>query len=56
MKEMPRVEVHLVGGGDAPTGVGEVGVPPVAPAVCNALAALTGKRVRVLPLDDMKWT
>ncbi|HET6265639.1 MAG TPA: xanthine dehydrogenase family protein molybdopterin-binding subunit [Usitatibacter sp.] len=55
MDEMPRVEVHLVGSGK-PGGVGEPGVPPVAPAVCNALAALTGKRVRVLPLDDMKWT
>ena len=56
MNEMPRVEVHLVAGGDKPTGVGEPGVPPIAPAVCNALAALTGKRARKLPLDDMKWT
>jgi isoquinoline 1-oxidoreductase subunit beta len=50
MNEMPRVEVHLVGGGDKPTGVGEPGVPPVAPAVANALFALTGKMPRVLPL------
>jgi len=56
MNEMPRVEVHIVSGGEQPTGVGEVAVPPIAPAVCNALAALTGKRVRSLPLDDMKWT
>ena len=49
--EMPRVEVHLTPGGDKPTGVGEPGTPPIAPAVANALYALTGKRVRVLPLD-----
>jgi isoquinoline 1-oxidoreductase beta subunit len=50
MNEMPRVEVHLVPGGDKPTGVGEPGVPPVAPAVANALFTLTGKRVRSLPI------
>ena len=50
MNEMPRVEVHLVPGGDKPTGVGEPGVPPVAPAVANALFVLTGKRARSLPL------
>jgi isoquinoline 1-oxidoreductase subunit beta len=56
MNEMPVVEVHLVPGGEKPTGVGEPGTPPVAPAVANALAALTGKRVRALPLSSMKWT
>jgi len=50
MNEMPRVEVHLVSGGEKPTGVGEPGVPPVAPAVANALFALNGKRVRTLPM------
>jgi len=50
MNEMPQVEVHLVQGGDTPTGVGEPGVPPIAPAVANALFALTGKRARSLPL------
>jgi isoquinoline 1-oxidoreductase beta subunit len=52
MNEMPLVEVHLVPGGDKPTGVGEPGVPPVAPAVANAVFALTGKRVRSLPFAD----
>ena len=56
MNEMPRVEVHLVPGGDKPTGVGEPGVPPIAPAVANAMFALTGKRARALPLSGMKWT
>ena len=55
LNEMPQVEVHLVPGGDKPTGVGEPGVPPVAPAVANALFALTGKRARKLPLSSTKW-
>jgi len=50
MNEMPVVEVYLAPGGDKPTGVGEPGVPPVAPAVANAFFALTGKRVRSLPI------
>ncbi|MBL8519096.1 MAG: xanthine dehydrogenase family protein molybdopterin-binding subunit, partial [Betaproteobacteria bacterium] len=49
MAEMPKVEVHLVPGGKEPTGVGEPGTPPVAPAVANAVFALTGKRLRELP-------
>ena len=56
MNEMPLVEVHLVPDGDKPTGVGEPGTPPVAPAVANALYALTRKRVRTLPLSSAKWT
>ena len=47
--EMPAVEVHIVTTGAAPTGVGEPGVPPIAPAVANALFHLTGRRVRRLP-------
>jgi isoquinoline 1-oxidoreductase beta subunit len=56
MNEMPLVEVHLVPDGERPTGAGEPGTPPVAPAVANALFALTGKRVRTLPLSSTKWT
>lgn len=48
--DMPRVEVHIVPSTANPTGIGEPAVPPLAPAVANALAAATGKRVRKLPI------
>ena len=50
MPEMPVVEVHFAPGDGTPRGVGEPGVPPIAPAVANALFRLTGKRVRKLPI------
>ncbi|HEY3188108.1 MAG TPA: molybdopterin cofactor-binding domain-containing protein, partial [Solirubrobacteraceae bacterium] len=49
IEDMPAVEVHIVPSGAVPTGVGEPGVPPIAPAVANALFQLTGQRVRRLP-------
>jgi isoquinoline 1-oxidoreductase beta subunit len=48
--EMPRVDVHIVPSREAPGGIGEPGLPPLAPAVANALFAATGKRVRRLPI------
>jgi len=50
INEMPRVDVHIVPSQDAPTGVGEPGVPPLAPALANAIFAATGERVRTLPI------
>ena len=50
MKEAPRVEVYIVPSKETPTGMGEPAVPPVAPAVCNAVFAATGKRIRRLPI------
>lgn len=50
MATAPLIETHLIPSAEAPSGVGEVAVPPVAPAVANALYRLTGKRVRRLPI------
>ncbi len=56
MNEMPVVEVHIVESKDRMGGVGEPGVPPVAPALANALFAITGRRIRTLPIrrDELK--
>ena len=51
LTEMPVVDVHIVPSEAPPSGVGEPGTPPIAPAVANALFALTGKRLRSLPLS-----
>lgn len=48
---MPEFEVHVVPSADAPTGIGEPGLPPLAPAFANALARLTGKPLRQLPFN-----
>jgi len=50
MDEMPRVEIHIVPSAEPPEGIGEPGLPPIAPAVANAVSRATGKRVRSLPI------
>lgn len=50
MNEVPVVEVYAVPSAEAPTGIGEPSVPPLAPALCNAIYAATRKRIRALPI------
>ena len=57
MSEMPKIEVYIIESDLHPTGIGEMGVPPIAPAVANAVFAATGKRIRHIPIrpeDIMK--
>jgi isoquinoline 1-oxidoreductase beta subunit len=49
--EVPQINVHIVPSADPPKGVGEPGVPPLAPAILNALHAATGKRIRKMPIS-----
>jgi isoquinoline 1-oxidoreductase beta subunit len=51
MQSVPEIEVHIIESGEPPSGVGEVSVPTTAPAVANAIAALTGNRIRRLPFS-----
>jgi isoquinoline 1-oxidoreductase subunit beta len=51
MNEMPKTEVYIVNSSEPPSGIGEPTVPPIGPAVSNAIFAATGKRVRTLPLS-----
>jgi isoquinoline 1-oxidoreductase subunit beta len=51
INEAPQIEVHIVPSTEAPGGVGEPGVPPIIPAVANAISAATGQRVRRLPIE-----
>jgi isoquinoline 1-oxidoreductase beta subunit len=53
---MPQVEVYVVESDQLPSGIGEMGVPPVAPATANAVYAATGKRIRHIPIRPSDLT
>ncbi|AUG53472.1 xanthine dehydrogenase family protein molybdopterin-binding subunit [Thalassospira marina] len=54
MNDAPKIEVHVIDEGEQPYGVGESGTSGIAPAVANAIFAVTGKRIRTLPLTPEK--
>ena len=54
-KEAPEVNVHIVDSQEKPEGLGEMTLPPISAALCNAIYAATGKRISKLPLKDNEF-
>jgi CO/xanthine dehydrogenase Mo-binding subunit len=55
MNDAPKTEVHVVMSKEEPTGIGEPGLPVIAPAMSNAIFAATGKRLRRLPIQPQDF-
>ncbi|PCI45175.1 MAG: dehydrogenase, partial [Alphaproteobacteria bacterium] len=52
MSDMPKIEVHIITSSENPTGVGEPGVPPLAPALGNAIYQVSSERITALPFAE----